>query len=115
MDKKHFGDRIRELREKRKISVGELAKAVNVTPSYLSKIERSKKNPGIDVLIKIVNCLGTTLDTIFQDELNEASPFVINNNETLRALSQQLEITKEMINDVLKKSLSSEEQKTELD
>lgn len=40
-----FGDRLRRLRETRRLSVRRLARLVSVSPSYLSRIERSHVPP----------------------------------------------------------------------
>lgn len=53
-----IGKRIKELRKKKGISLTELAARSGVSKSYLSNIERDlKKNPSIDVLLKISSVL----------------------------------------------------------
>jgi XRE family transcriptional regulator, master regulator for biofilm formation len=54
-----FGKKIKELREKKGISITELAARSGVSKSYLSNIERDlKNNPSIEVLTKISSVLG---------------------------------------------------------
>lgn len=56
---------LRELREKRGLSLNETAKQMGLTPSYLSLLENGKRqNPGTDVIEKILAFYEITVDTI---------------------------------------------------
>lgn len=49
-----IGERIKKYREKKKISKSELARMINVSPSYITMLENgSKTNPSEDVIFKI--------------------------------------------------------------
>ena len=50
---KTFGEQIRELREKKDLSVRELAKRIKVTPPFLSDVELGRRHPSEDVLGKL--------------------------------------------------------------
>lgn len=47
-----FGERIKELREKHGISQRKFALALNITPTYMSKIERGEFPPPSEAVIK---------------------------------------------------------------
>lgn len=54
-----IGERIKKYREKKKISKSELARMINVSPSYITMLENgSKTNPSEDVIFKISIALG---------------------------------------------------------
>ncbi len=56
------GDRLRQLRELRGMSLTEIAKNAGIAKSYLAKLERGEVgNPGVTTLAKIGQVLGTTL------------------------------------------------------
>lgn len=51
-----IGQRVREMRMEKKLSLSELAKRTKITKSYLSNIERNiSTNPTIDVIQKLAN------------------------------------------------------------
>lgn len=59
------GERIRELREKRKMAGVHLASRAGVNQSYLSKLERGKAGFSEEGLEKIARALGTSVATLF--------------------------------------------------
>lgn len=61
---KTLGERIRELREHRDLSVRELAKKIGVSAPFLSDVELGRRHPSNDVLTKIASALGTTADEL---------------------------------------------------
>lgn len=61
---KTLGERIRELREERDISVRELAKKIKVSAPFLSDVELGRRHPSDDVLKSIASHLGTTTDEL---------------------------------------------------
>lgn len=58
------GATIRALREVKGIRHGDLARRVEISPGYLSNIERGRKQPSPHVLRAIADRLGVTLDAI---------------------------------------------------
>ena len=67
-----IGARIVTIRKKRKLSQMELAEALNISVSYMSKIENGKCNFGVDILIRIIDVLQVSADDI----LRSATPAV---------------------------------------
>ncbi|HTU24831.1 MAG TPA: helix-turn-helix transcriptional regulator [Pirellulales bacterium] len=53
-----LGARIRELREKRKFTVRDLAEALKKTPGYISRIEARGEIPSPELLCQIAGALG---------------------------------------------------------
>jgi transcriptional regulator with XRE-family HTH domain len=64
-DEKHPGERIRAARRRQKLSVRELARRAELTPSHVSKIERGLTNPSVGSLWKISDVLGLTVSQLF--------------------------------------------------
>lgn len=62
---KHFGGAIRRHRELIKVSQEELADRANLDRTYVSGIERGRRNPTLDVLQRLSTALGVDLDVIF--------------------------------------------------
>jgi transcriptional regulator with XRE-family HTH domain len=57
-----IGQRIKKLRVDKKMSSGEFAVALEVTPSSVSHYERDQKKPSLEVFIKICEVLDCSLD-----------------------------------------------------
>src|SRR5579885_2923458 len=62
-----FGSRLREERERRGISLRELARRVGVSPSLVSQIELDRVNPSVSTLYAVVTELGMTMSEVFGD------------------------------------------------
>src|SRR4051812_41219812 len=62
-----IGGRLREEREKRGISLRELARRVGVSPSLVSQIELDRVNPSVSTLYALVTELGMTMSEVFGD------------------------------------------------
>ena len=58
---KTLGECIRELRDKKDLSVRELAKRIPVSPPFLSDVELGRRHPSDEVLRKLARELGTTV------------------------------------------------------
>jgi transcriptional regulator with XRE-family HTH domain len=66
------GSRLREGREKRGISLRELARRVGVSPSLVSQIELDRVNPSVSTLYSLVTELGMTMGDVFGDNAQPA-------------------------------------------
>lgn len=62
-----IGDRVRELRLRRKLSVRSVALRSGVSHSSISLIERDLISPSLDTLHAVLEALGTTLSGFFLD------------------------------------------------
>jgi transcriptional regulator with XRE-family HTH domain len=61
------GSRLRQERERRGMSLRELARRVGVSPSLVSQIELDRVNPSVSTLYALVSELGMTMSDVFGD------------------------------------------------
>jgi len=69
-----LGQALRATRERRELSLRELARRVNVSPSFVSQIELGKANPSVGTLYSLVTELGITLDDLMGETTIDAAP-----------------------------------------
>jgi transcriptional regulator with XRE-family HTH domain len=67
LDASKIGGRLRAERERRGISLRELARRVGVSPSLVSQIELDRVNPSVSTLYALVTELGMTMSDVFGD------------------------------------------------
>lgn len=60
-----IGKRLRELRSARGLSLRQLAKLIDASPSLLSQIENGKVTPSVDTLYLLSGALGTKVGSFF--------------------------------------------------
>lgn len=60
--------RIREIREKKGISIGQLARITGLTGGSISLIERGFRNPNMSTILKIRDALGVPLDELYMED-----------------------------------------------
>ena len=65
--KYRFGEKLRDIREKKGITLKTVATSVSVSESLISQIERNKVSPSIDTLFAIAESLDVDLDYLFSD------------------------------------------------
>lgn len=63
--KELIGNRIKELRKKKGLSQEELSEKADITPNYLSRIERGTENPTMDMFIRLADALGVEMWEMF--------------------------------------------------
>ncbi|MUK89072.1 helix-turn-helix domain-containing protein [Ornithinibacillus sp. L9] len=64
-----IGEKIKQLRQEKKMSISELAEKANVAKSYLSSIERNlQSNPSIQFIEKISSVLGVSVNEIINTD-----------------------------------------------
>ncbi|WP_440970406.1 helix-turn-helix domain-containing protein [Peribacillus frigoritolerans] len=67
-----IGERVKKLREEKKMSMTELADKAGVAKSYLSSLERNlQTNPSIQFLEKISSVLNIPIDALLYDAPNK--------------------------------------------
>ncbi|RVU90569.1 XRE family transcriptional regulator [Flavobacterium columnare] len=66
--KEKFGQKVKLLREEKRISIEHLANISNVDRNYISDIEKGKRNLSIEIMEKIIIALGTDFNTFFDDK-----------------------------------------------
>lgn len=62
------GDRIREVREHRRITQDRLAEMAGISKGFLSDVENDKRNISSEYLLRIANSLGTSVDYLLKGE-----------------------------------------------
>lgn len=62
-----IGRRLRALRAERGLSLRQLARLIEASPSLLSQIENGKVTPSVDTLIELARSLGTPVAAFFGD------------------------------------------------
>jgi transcriptional regulator with XRE-family HTH domain len=61
-----FGERVQTLRKRKGISQEKFADLVGLDRTYISGIERGKRNPSLFALKNIADALDTTLEKLFR-------------------------------------------------
>jgi transcriptional regulator with XRE-family HTH domain len=62
-----FGQRVRELRTKRGLSQEQLAARADLHWTYVSSIERGRRDPGLRTVVRIAVALGVTASDLMRD------------------------------------------------
>lgn len=60
-----FGKRVREIRLKKNMSQGDLAKILDVHPTYISGIERGIRNMALKNIERLATALGVSINDLF--------------------------------------------------
>lgn len=63
---KTLGQNIKRIRVKKRMSQGDICRAINMDRSYMSAIESGKKNVTIAVLEKLANALDVSVDELLK-------------------------------------------------
>jgi transcriptional regulator with XRE-family HTH domain len=70
-DNNSIGSRIRKYRKSQHLNLVQLAESCNISPSFLSQIERDRANPSIPTLYAIAETLGILVAELFSDSFTE--------------------------------------------
>ena len=81
--KTDFKDRIKQARNNKGLSQNELANAIGVHVTNISRYERGENRPTTDVLTKLANALDTTADYLMSGSTHEAATNNISDKELL--------------------------------
>lgn len=73
LDATALGARLRHLRAESGLSLSALARALDISPSAVSQIERGVRRPSVSRLIAIVQVLGVPLADVFDDRAEPAT------------------------------------------
>ena len=94
-----FGLKLRELRQERGLSPAELARACDVSVSYLNEIEKGKKYPKADKILSLSKALEVLGHDIFAQIPNEYSTMVEARNNGVPLITQapKAKLTKSII------------------
>lgn len=67
LDRKRFGQRVRQLRLAKGLTQEELAERAGLHPTYIGGIERGERNLGLDNLLKLARALREHPSALFAD------------------------------------------------
>jgi transcriptional regulator with XRE-family HTH domain len=76
-----FGEKIRAVRERRGLTLREVAAKAGVSESLVSQIERNRVSPAIDTLLSLTDALDIDLEYLFSDYHRERAVQVVRANE----------------------------------
>lgn len=79
----NFGDNLKRFRVEKNFSQQELADAIGMHSTHLSRYERNLTAPSIEVVKKIAEVLGISIDTLIYGQQDERAKGSINDNELL--------------------------------
>ncbi len=79
--KYHYGHKIREIRERHKMTLKEVASQADISDSLLSQIERDQVSPAIDTLLRILDVLEIDMEYIFRDYKRPSNIHVVRKEE----------------------------------
>lgn len=66
---KQIGIRIRQERQRNKLSQEQLAELADASPQYISHIETGRKKTSLEILVRIANALNVSVDQLLADNL----------------------------------------------
>ena len=73
MDLCAIGARIKEARERAGLTQEDLAAELEMSPTHISVLERGRKAPKLETLVKIANTLHVSTDMLLQDVVSSTS------------------------------------------
>ncbi|GHV93304.1 transcriptional regulator [Spirochaetia bacterium] len=76
-----FGEKIRAIRERRALTLREVAEKAGVSESMVSQIERNRVSPAIDTLLSVADALDLDLEYLFADYRRDRSVNVVRKKE----------------------------------
>lgn len=91
-----IGEKIRNIRKSKNLTIVELSEQINVTSGYISQIERDLISPSLAVLKRMAEALEIPLSLLFMDE-NTKSVVTIPNNERTKVKFSNINVELEFL------------------
>ncbi len=88
------GDRIKEIREKKRMTQEQLSDKAKISKGFLSDVENNKKNISSQLLLKVANVLGASVDYLLSGETKKnikREPIII--PPSLSEAAEELKLT----------------------
>ena len=79
-----YGVKLRQLRKERKMSQGELAKELQVTPAAISQFETGIRMPALPGIVKTADLMGVTTDYLLGRTQEKNLPVELLNEDNQR-------------------------------
>lgn len=76
-----FGEKIRAVRERRSLTLKEVADRAGVSESLVSQIERNRVSPAIDTLLSLADALDIDLEYLFSDYRKDRAIRIVRKEE----------------------------------
>jgi transcriptional regulator with XRE-family HTH domain len=64
-----FGEKLKVLRQQRGLTMKQLGKLLEVSDSYVSKMETGDKTPNVAMVLRVADLFEVTTDVLIRDEL----------------------------------------------
>lgn len=77
-----IGEKIKAIRMEKGITAKDLAEKADVTPGYISQIERDLISPSLSTLMRIANAIDTPLVSLFAQDAEEKVTVISKDNRT---------------------------------
>jgi len=61
-----FGDNLKKIRLEKKMSQGDICRALGVDRGYISNLESGKRNPTLATIKRIADALGVSVDRLLK-------------------------------------------------
>jgi transcriptional regulator with XRE-family HTH domain len=100
MNYTRLGQRIREERQKLKLTQSQLAEAIDISDTYVGQIERGERSLTLDTLVRLVNRLGVSIDYLLKDSVTATDDSII--NQFRQIIDTRSDSRKQMALDVVK-------------
>jgi len=86
-----IGQKIREIRKNKNMSVLELAEKTGLSKALISQIENEQVSPPISTMLKIANSLQSDISLFFQEQVSQEKTVVIRKDERVLAPRRQVQ------------------------
>ncbi len=101
-----LGQRIQELRKKAKLSQGDLASKIDISYPQMSRYEIKEVQPPADVLKRLADVFGVSIDYLVNGSLNDKAENTIDDNELLQQF-KEVELMNEDDRSTIKKLIDA--------
>lgn len=88
-----FGERLREIRERKGITMKAVADKIGVSESLISQIERNLVSPSIDTLFAAAEALEIDLDYLFRDYRHQRKVRIVRREDQSTVTTRQVTYT----------------------
>ena len=97
-----FGQRVREIRQKRHYTIQEFAEYLQYFPNHISKIESARTKPSFELIVKIAEVLDVDIQKLiqFQEQKSNAEIKEKLNNIMDKSNSKDLNLIYKIVNTI---------------
>lgn len=67
---RRFGEKLYQLRIRRGLTLAELGNLLGVHNTFVSQLEKGRKVPNAEMILKVADTFGVTTDHLMRDELD---------------------------------------------